>query len=102
MIKAGTRVKVSMVNPADSPLIKLLNTLGGEVIKVYPTNGDFPDACLVAFDEEHLDAIQVANDQHFGGKVKTQLTIVGLNRSLAMPKDKRYYLMAYLKEVAPA
>lgn len=101
MIKVGTKVSVKMYNPAASPLIKLLNSLGGEVIKVYPPTGEFSDSCLVAYDVKHLPAIQEANDKHFGTKVKTQLTIVGLNRILAMPKDERYYLMAYLKEVTP-
>ena len=102
MIEKGTRVNVSMLNPADSPLIALLNSLGGEVIHAHPDNGEFPDSFLVAYDVEHLPAIQKANDKHFGGKAKTQLAIVGLNRSLAMPKDERYYLQAYLTEITPA
>ena len=101
MIKVGTRVKVKMKNPSGSELIKLLNSFGGEVIKIYPKGAIGENSCLVAYDVEHLPAIQEANNKHFGTKVTTQLTIVGLNRSLNMPKDKRYYLLAYLTEVTP-
>ena len=101
MVKAGTRVIVNMDNSQESALIGLLNSLGGEVIHNYPDKSDGTQNCLVAYDLEHLDAIQEANNKHF--KVKnTQLTVVGLARHLNRPTDKRFYLMAHCDEVRPA
>ena len=101
MIENGTRVKVNMRNPGDSKLLKLLNSLGGEIIKGYPENSLDGPNYLVAYDTEHLPAIQEASSEHFGTKVKVQLCIVGLNKSLKMPKDPRFYLMAFAQELKP-
>lgn len=101
MIPNETRVKVNMKNESNSVLIELLNSLGGQVIKGYPENPFDEPNYLVAYDAEHLSAIQEATNKHFGTKVKVQLDLVGLNRNLGMPKDPRFYLMAHHKELTP-
>jgi len=99
----GTKVKMNMNmnDQSDSDLIKLLNTLEGEIVGFADANYFDEPGYQIAYPLDQIDAIQKATNKHFGTKVEVQLTYVHLSRSLNRPKDKRYYLYAYEGEVTP-
>ena len=101
-LPVGTKVRCNMQDETDSDLFKLLNTLEGEIVGHREKDSTIKFSYQVAFPVEHIDAIQVASQSHFDTKVKINLPIVGLNKSLNNPKDKRYYTLAFVSEVKPA
>lgn len=102
MLKVGTKVKVHMKDPSNSVLIKLLNTLEGEIVGKTPGFSFESDGYEVAYESEHLEAIQKATNEHFDTKVKVQLRFVHLCQRLKRPKDTRYHMLAFKNEVTPA
>jgi len=102
MIEIGTRVKLKIANGQKSPLVDLLNTLEGEVIK-HTVEADITGVIhCVAFELEHMPAIQKARNEEAGTKHDCQLPIVGLNRFLGRPKDARFWHTVYADELTPA
>ena len=104
MIAAGTKVKLAIKTGQGekSPLIDLLNTLEAEVVwsgeQTYAPGREY----IVAFEVEHMEAIQQATNKEFRTKVNVQLQIVGLNRLLGRPKDPRPWYRVYSGELSPA
>ena len=102
MIKTGTRVSLKIANGEKSPLVDLLNTLEGEVIK-HTVEADITGIIYcVAFELEHMDTIQKARNEEAGTKFNCQLAIVGLNKFLGRPTDPRFWYTVYCDELEPA
>ena len=99
--KVGDIVNIKLSDVGDSPLIALLNKIGqGEVVHVGPVSGQAEQHYAVAFDDEHLEAIQEASNNHFGVK-KHQMSFVCLRLAFGRPKDTRYFVIAFESEVTP-
>ena len=104
MISVGTKVKlaINQLVGEKSPLVDLLNTLEAEVVwsgtRDYVPGREY----TVAFEVEHMAAIQQATNKEFRTKVNVQLQIVGLNRNLGRPKDPRPWYAVYSDEISPA
>ena len=102
MIAAGTRVRLHIPNTTrPSPLVALLNTLKGEVLHSAVEADIVGRVYSVAFELEHMDAIQQARNEEANTKFHCQLPIVGLNRFLGRPKDARFWYTIYADELTP-
>ena len=104
MITEGTKVKLAINQQVGekSPLVDLLNTLEPEVVGSSVEQGIPGRKYIVAFEVEHMAAIQQATNKEFHTKVNVQLQIVGLNPRLGRPKDPRPWYTVYSDEVSPA
>lgn len=102
MIPNGTRVLIDMANKEGKAVIALLNVIGGEVVKEFDDIGYNKIGYLVAYDVEHLAAIEQAREiDEQNGLGTIFFSILGKMRAKEFPGDERYYLLAFESELKP-
>ena len=102
MIENGTRIKLNMPNEDETAVIKLLNRIGGEVVRELHIRND-RIGYLVAYDFKHIQAIDAARDlDEKNGLGAVFFHTLGKQRPKEFPDDERYYLLAFESEVQTA